>query len=81
MPDFRNSDDPNPKSNTTTVARQTDGAIPETDRPQTIDLPDRDSPASQKRGSDPYKLEPPEIETSAKDASRLCPAKRRKTHN
>ena len=54
---------------------------PETDRPQTIDLPDRDSPASQKRGSDPYKLEPPEIETSAKDASRLCPAKRRKTHN
>lgn len=54
---------------------------PETDRPQTIDLPDRDSPPSQKREHGPHKLEPPEIKTSAKDASRLCPAKRRKTHN
>ena len=34
-----------------------------------------------KREHGPHKLEPPEIKTSAKDASRLCPAKRRKTHN
>ena len=38
MPDFRNSDDPNPKSNTTTVARQTDGAIPG-NRPSPNDRP------------------------------------------
>ena len=35
---------------------------PETDRPRTIDLPDRDWQPSQKRGYGPHKLEPPEIE-------------------
>lgn len=62
MPDFRNSDDPNPKSDTTTVARQTDSATPG-NRPSPNDRPagPRFAAFAEKRVG-PHKLESPEIE-------------------